>query len=136
MTGPLLDGDLIRRRRAELGLSSRAIASQLGVTGSVVTRLEAGDNHQDVTLGLVAKLARLLGVDIADLLATDERVVDDERDLDGAVAAIGSMLLEARIETPGAALRDSLGLSQSVLREAIDELDHRLRGVGMRVAVN
>ena len=57
----LLDGELVRRLRAELGLSARAVAAAaVGVTGNVIARLEAGDNHLELTLGVLSRLAAAL----------------------------------------------------------------------------
>lgn len=123
----------MRRRRAELGLSVRSVANQLGVSGIVVTGLETGSNHQDLPLGLVARLAAILGLDTADLFRRDEEAASGDA-LESDVAAVGGLLFEAGIVTPTSALRRALGWNPRRLRIALDQLDGRLRAVGMRLS--
>lgn len=128
----ILDGTFIRRRRAELGLSARSVGANLGVTPSVVTRLEIGQNHQDISVGVVARLAEVLGVDVADLfLASTSRLRDAEAD---DIAALGSLLHQADVVTPRAVFRDVLGWSDERVRSTIEALDEQLRTVGMRLS--
>ena len=131
----IINGGLIRLRRAELGLSSRAIAAALGVTGSVVQRLEAGDNHLDVTMGLLVKLAAVLAVDVVDLVSPTPSE-SSEGTVASDVAAVGALLHAAGVSTPAGALRDSLGWDQARLIAAIEGLDEQLRSVGMRLKKN
>lgn len=68
----ILDGGLVRRRREELGLSMRALAAQLGTSGPTIARLEAGNDHDDIPLGLADRLADAISVDLP-TLALDRR---------------------------------------------------------------
>ncbi len=65
----ILDAALIRRRRAERGLSAREVAKHLGVSGPVVSAIEAGTNHNDVSLAHWLRLAAALEVEPVTLLA-------------------------------------------------------------------
>ena len=129
----ILDGELVRRRRAELGLSARAMGAALGTSGSVIVRIECGDNHPDLTLGLVSQLAELLGVNVSDLFATSD--TRDRADSVGDDArALGSLLFANAINTPGAALRDALGWTQARTKAALAELATRLQDAGLQLS--
>lgn len=129
MTTPVLDGALVRRRRAALGLSARAVAASLGVSGTVVTRLENGMNHAEVSVAQVARLAELLGVDVTDLfLDAHSDAPDDD------VAALGALLHESDVVAPAGALREALGWTPKRLSQTLDALDNQLRRVGMRLS--
>ena len=53
-------GKKLRTLREAAGMSQAALATQAGITREYVNRLEAGQH--DPTLGLVQRLARVLGV--------------------------------------------------------------------------
>ena len=129
----ILDKALIRRRRAELGLSARAIGAALGVSGSVVVRMESGQNHPDLTLGVVAQLAELLGVNVADLfLASNNR--ERAGDVGDDARVLGSLLFTAEGATPVAALRDSQGWTHERTKAALSELGERLTHAGLSLS--
>lgn len=151
----ILDGPAIRRRRAELRLSARDVGGQLGGTGQVVTSIERGTNHPDLTLATVARLARALAVDITTLFgpgtaapeavpagATTAAPSDDSPgttatcpdDGDGTdVAALGSLLFCARILTPLSALAEALGWPLERVEAALGTLSTQLPLVGLRL---
>lgn len=147
----ILDAHLIRRRREELGLSVRAVAARLGVNGNVVRRIEAGENHPDVNLGHLTKLAETLNVDVATLFApaappdhdgpSDEDTDDTEKGGaggadDGDVAALGALLHAAGVLTPAAALRDALDWNKARLDRGLAALDVQAATVGLRLNRN
>jgi transcriptional regulator with XRE-family HTH domain len=53
-------GKKLRTLREDAGMSQAALAKQAGITREYLNRLEAGQH--DPTLGLVQRLARVLGV--------------------------------------------------------------------------
>ena len=59
-------GQRIRRLREERGLSQAALAAKAKITREYVNKLEAG--RYDPTLGVVQRLAKALGVSLADLV--------------------------------------------------------------------
>ncbi len=132
-TKTILDGEFVRRRLAELGLSIRAVGAALGTSGSVVVRIESGDNHPDLALGVITQLADLLGVNVADLFVSSQT-----QDRAGTVAedvrALGSLLFAAETNTPAAALRDALGWTQVRTKAALTELATRLQDVGLQLS--
>ena len=129
-TKTILDGAFVRRRRAELGLSTRAVGAALGTSGSVVVRIESGDNHPDLTLGVITQLADLLGVNVADLFASSHTQDRADTSTDD-VRALGSLLFAAESNTPAAALRDALGWTQVRTKATLTELATRLQDVGL-----
>jgi transcriptional regulator with XRE-family HTH domain len=68
----LLNADLCRRRRQELGLSHRELARRIGGSGTIIDRLEAGANHADLTLSYLHALADALAIRLENLLAGDD----------------------------------------------------------------
>ena len=59
-------GTALRSRREARGLSQEALAKKASVTREYVNKLEAG--HHDPTVGTLSRLARALGVPLAELL--------------------------------------------------------------------
>lgn len=66
---PLLDAELLRRLRLEQGLTLHGLAKSIGRTGKCLRAIEAGLNHETITLGDLANLADALGVGPDQLLA-------------------------------------------------------------------
>jgi transcriptional regulator with XRE-family HTH domain len=66
----LLDSDRLRTVRIEQGLTLHGLAKAIGRTGKCLRAIEAGRNHDAMTLGDLANLAAALGVGVLDLLAT------------------------------------------------------------------
>lgn len=132
----MLDHALIRRRRTELGLSQRSLASQIGTTGSWIRNLEAGGNIRDLSVVQLARLADALALDLHEILSgttqPDARRAAG-RDPAGDAAAVGALLHAAGVLTPTAALTDALGWTYERLDAALGDLDQRLRDCGMRV---
>lgn len=135
----ILDGSFIRRRRAELGLSVREVAKHLRVSGPVVSAIEAGTNHDDVSLAHLLRLARVLAVESTTLFAAEaaSRPPDGPAKVPEAAeadaATVGALLDAAGILTPLDALRDALGWPASRLRNALELLEERLPSVGLRL---
>lgn len=59
-------GDRVRARRQELSLSQEALAHRASINRTYIASLEAGQRNP--SLDLMARLARALDVDLADLL--------------------------------------------------------------------
>lgn len=63
----LLDGELLRRRRQELGVSERELARRIGVSDAFIFSTERGSNHPDIPVGLLAELMSHLGLTPAEV---------------------------------------------------------------------
>lgn len=139
---PLLDVELLQRRRAEMYMSRRDVAKHLGVTTAVVGRLESGVNHGEQPLSLLLQLAELLAVDLADLLprtgaparegavhdpaGSDEPVAADARRVEAALHTLGVLV-------PAEALAEVLGFDAARLEAALGVLAAAAPSSGLRV---
>ena len=130
MTAPVLDVDLVRRRRAELGLSLREVAESLGLSAPSYTAIENGRAQAEITISTVVRLAGVLALTVAELVPAAESCpaspTDDARLLGGMLAAVDTTV-------PIGALADLAGWSPSRLRDARGALDERLAACGMRI---
>ena len=131
MTGRLLDANLIRRRRAALGLSERDLGKRLGVTGFTINALERGANHDDLPAGLIGALAEALALTPNELFntPTGTRTADATSD----VAAIGALLAGDGRLVPTAALGEVLDWAGERVTVALEELAAQLPVVGQRL---
>jgi len=57
-------GNALQRWREDRGLSQRALADKSGVGYASIARIETG--HQDPTVGMLARLAGALGIEVMD----------------------------------------------------------------------
>lgn len=125
-----LNTTLIRTRRRELGLSQRAVARRLAVTLGVVSNLEAGTNHDDLPLGLLAKLAGELALDLSQLVAADGERTEQP---DASLADLGALLASVSEPVAPSTLADVLGLRPQEVGSLLDQLDLALRPAGLRL---
>ena len=122
----LINSDLLRRRRAELGLSLREVASAAGLTGPTYVAIENGVTTSDPGLEAATRLARALGLSLDALVSADaEAAQDDDAAVLGALVAISETL------TPVGALAELLAWPLERLHAAEVELSVRLAGVGL-----
>ena len=68
--------EVIQSRRRALGLTQEQIADALGVTAPAVNKWEKGATCPDIVL--LAPLARLLGVDLNELMCFHENLTEQE----------------------------------------------------------
>jgi transcriptional regulator with XRE-family HTH domain len=143
---PLLNTDLLRRRRIELRKSRRDLAQALGVAGAAIAGLENGTNHADQTLGTLAKLAETLAVDLPTLLTGAARTParfsqqavgqipsQQPSQADADRATLGAALHAAANPVSAAALADALGWTLPRLTRALDSLAAVAPTVGLRI---
>jgi hypothetical protein len=121
------DGNRLRHRRMELGLTSRAVANAAKASSGRIKRLEeTGDASVLAVLTLTALLEALC------LTLSD--VVDNPRppEADGEIVrSVGSFLASQATGVPLADIAEDLGLPLSEVDRAIVVLDVKLRQVGM-----
>jgi len=96
----IVNGDPARRRRLELNLSERVVGKQLGVASSMISRIEAGTNHTDLTLGLVARYADLLAVPLAELCTLEAAAAAGDGDAATDARTIGALLHHTACSPP------------------------------------
>lgn len=132
---PRLARQRVRTRRLELGLSERDVAAHWGVSTAVVRNVESGLVASDLSLGQLAKLAAILGLDLLELLEGGTEAEQDATPNEGAgdAAVLGSLLADTRVLVPIEALAEALGWDLDRTRLALDDLEARLRVTGLRV---
>lgn len=134
-----LGRDRIRLRRLELALSERDVATHWGVSTAVVRSVEAGRVDTELTLGQLAKLADILGLDLHELLfdtTTGPPEGNDDGDLPSSapdVAKVGALLADVRVLVPLDGLAEALGWDLERTHRALEVLDRTLRPAGLRV---
>jgi transcriptional regulator with XRE-family HTH domain len=75
-------GEHIKERRKESGLTLRGFASQADIAPAFVVDIEAG--HRMPSHGVLARIADILDIPLADLQALDPRVTPEVREwMDG-----------------------------------------------------
>lgn len=72
-------GELIRRKRLELGWTQEALAEKLDTSSASINRYENG--RRKITLELLYEFAAVFGVPPADLMVDADGLSEDEREL-------------------------------------------------------
>lgn len=126
----ILDTELIRRRRRELGWSQREVGRRIGVSPATVARLEDGVNHDDLPLRQLVRLADALAVDTADLFPRATLAAPTDSDL---VQRVGALLAAANDPVATATLAAATGASTDDVDTALSQLDVALQHLGSRV---
>jgi DNA-binding XRE family transcriptional regulator len=128
--------DLLRRRRMELRRSRNELAQALGVTGQAIARLEDGSNHADQPLGVLARLADALAVDLPTLFSPGTTAVSAVATTEACgtdTAVVGSALHAADTPVPVAMLARTLGWDLPRLERALNALGGAATAVGLRL---
>jgi transcriptional regulator with XRE-family HTH domain len=136
MSRTLLDGELIHRRRIQLGLSERELAKRLGTGGAVVRGLVAGTNQEEQPIKMLAALAEVLAVSFDELFGRVQPVAAAGKDTAAPAAdaaAVGALLGTDGRLVPMETLADALGWSVDRVRAALRELAERLPAAGLRL---
>ena len=126
--GSLLDCERIESLRLERGLSQRELGRRTGATLTVIKGLEAGRNHNELSLRFLTDLATALEVEPAALF---QRAAEPEES--------GKVASEADVRKLGAAFAgERTGLSRKNLARTLgwklDRLDRALGSLGERLA--
>jgi transcriptional regulator with XRE-family HTH domain len=132
-TTNLLNTEFIKRRRVELGLSTRALASAIRTTASGLRAFERDASQGDLTLALLERLARALACDVTGLFSRDRTVQETSvmTSAAGDAGTVGQLLQTTGVLTPVAALAEVTGWSKRRVDDALDELEQRLPRVGL-----
>jgi hypothetical protein len=125
----LLNVDLIRERRLALRLSRPALAKRIRRSDTVITLLEQGENHERLSLGVVAALACALACHPSDLLARPDSgppPAEDDVRVEAALAMTSKGLTTTDLAT-------GLGWGLPRVRAAISSLRDRLAPTGVNL---
>lgn len=140
-TTNLLNSEFIKRRRVELGLSNRTLASAVGVSSSGLRAFDADASQGDITLAMLERLAKALACSVADLIAAPSRPTgendDAEPDADAEpdraddAVTVGMALYASGTLTPIPALAEVTGWTRRRVKDALDVLEQRLAVAGL-----
>lgn len=125
----LLDSDLIVERRLALGLSQPALARAVGRSPAVVAKMEAGENHESLTLDLLTRLSEVLGVPVSAIVrlhGEPENPTPDDLKLEAMLAHAGKGLTAKTLAT-------ATGWSLERTHDGLEMLRRRLRHSGVRL---
>lgn len=132
-----LDGQAIRRRRIECGMSETVLAQTLGVSAQVIDGIEHGGEQSALTLQFVTELTRTLGCRLIDIVTTDvhqptaPNAGDTIDDTDPAVVG-RHLAATARVHVDD--LAAALDWTTGRTRWALHTLEARLEDVGMAIS--
>ncbi len=101
-------GRIVRRMRAERGMTQAALAARLGVSASYLNLIE--HDQRGVTANVLLKLAEALGIEMAELSGTGERKLEA-----GLREALSDPLLAAE-EVPGSEIMQIAGENPTAAR--------------------
>ncbi len=127
-----LDGDAIKGRRIELGLSVNQLGSTVGLNDDQIRTLERGAAPQWLPFVVVQAIATALAVPLRDIIAepgaepNPDNVPDVRRRL-------GAALVEADVPVPVEALCLGLDIDLQQVGDAVDALSVHLQQVGITV---
>jgi transcriptional regulator with XRE-family HTH domain len=124
----ILDAPMLRRRRAELGLSVRAVADAIGIGAAAYTAVENGHRHSTLAFDTVLRLARLFGATVDELLARSDQLAATPAE---DVAALGALLMDIGTLTPVGTLLEVLDWSLERLHRAEAQLADALAACGL-----
>lgn len=131
MTTTVLNTQFIKRRRAEVGLSTRQLAAACGLSSGGLRILENGVSHGEVTVGLLDRLAVALACQLGDLLVAEHAGDQQPSSPTDDVATLGQILHNTGVLTPTAALAELCGWDHRRLNTALDALSDQLPTVGL-----
>ena len=130
----IVDGNLVSRRRGELGLTDSYLGALCGVSAGVIRRIESGWAQDELSARFIELLADRLEVPLSALLAGAERksdpIVDSSSSAQSPGARLGAVLATAGEPVPFEALTRLLGWSQPELDQATIELHQALKHAG------
>ena len=110
-------GELVRRRRKELGLTQKELGEKLSLSGQAVSGWERDDKYPDIFV--LPKLRRVLNLSADMILKSIEGIVIDEREL--TVSAISSGNLDNPENFEKIKLHE---MADKALRECINKQDN------------
>lgn len=139
--GLRFDGERLRRRRFELGLSETALSRSLGVSPMTLRHIERSGTVSGHTVSFVVAYAQALGLHPLDVF-TDDRSTspastpnDEDATGDGDARLVGSVLVGSFGSVRIDGLAKALGWTPERTRLALEELAAVVPAVGMRVVV-
>lgn len=140
MAEPLLDCDRLRSLRLEVGLSQRALGRRVGLSPTAIRALEDKEqpNHHQLSLAVVDRVAKALGVPVAQLFAPDggeaaSSAEGENEPKSGADAAkLGALVAAVDDRLSRRDVAGAFGWGDQRVAEATKALERELTRVGLR----
>lgn len=124
-----IDGNVLRQRRLQLGLTQREVAKTIGATSALLRRLEEVGDVTHITISTMQRLLDELSLDWNDVGIGSP---PEGGSPDSYASAVGALLHDHGKAMPVAEIAACLGLNLDTVDHAISNLDHLLRACGMR----
>jgi len=124
-----LNAKLLRTRRMELGLTTRAVARTARVSQPVVKRLEQTGDAAVLQVETLGAVLEVLSLDLTEALETHPTTHAP----DDLVSQVGALLQDRGRGVPLPEVAVVVGRSLDDVKDAVDALDERLRPAGLRV---
>jgi transcriptional regulator with XRE-family HTH domain len=128
----ILNRQLLRARRMELGLTSREVAREAYVSQPLIKRLEETGDASVLQVETLNAILRALSLDLTDALEQAPTATTATN----LVAAIGGLLQERKRGVPTYEIASTLGATLDRIEAALQVLDTNLRPAGLRVHRN
>lgn len=125
-----LDGDRLRSRRLELGLTARELARSTGVSQTVIKRLEETGDASGISCGRLQRILDTLSTSVPEVLCTQQTTASVDTD---TMAGLGALLLELTSAIPIPQLAHLLEVDRSEVENGLCELAARVYSVGIRM---
>jgi transcriptional regulator with XRE-family HTH domain len=135
----LLDPRKVRRQRLAVGYSERVLSGILGVSNRVIDRIEGGHDQGNLDVRFIARLAKALACQPAELLQDDDPpTAGDDGDPDACdptdLAVVGALLASDRTEVNIDVAALSLGWTRDRVLVALLQLGPALARLGQRLS--
>jgi len=127
-----LNNPLLRARRTELGLTSRALARAANVSMPLIKRLETTGDVATLQVGTLTMILEALSIDLADAVLQEEAPEIG----DSIIKSVGGFLQEHGRGVTEVDIARTLGLALAQVESALTALDVLLRPCGMRIHRN
>lgn len=128
----ILNRQLLRARRMELGLTSREVAREAYVSQPLIKRLEETGDASVLQVETLTAILRALSLDLTDALEQAPTATT----ANNLVAAVGGLLQERKRGVPAYEIASTLGTTLDRIETALQVLDSNLRPAGLRVHRN
>lgn len=128
----ILNRQLLRARRMELGLTSREVAREAYVSQPLIKRLEETGDASVLQVETLTAILRTLSLDLTDALEQ----APTPTTANNLVSAVGGLLQERKRGVPTYEIASTLGATPDRIEAALQVLDTNLRPAGLRVHRN
>ena len=124
-----IDGNFLRRRRMELGLTSRSVAKEAKVSSATIKHLEETGDADVLIVSTLSAILDALCLSLTDVVEHSPVLDADEEH----IRTVGAFLASQSKGVPLAGIAQNLGMLLADVDRAAAALEEKLLAVGMRV---